>query len=336
VRRDLTFFCAVPLVIVLTMIALVVNGGTIYPANSSFEDDDASAGGPLPGVLEGLQYPNSWEFYCPRDINGNYDQFVDIVNDPIAAPSLGTSYTGLTGSQYLHMYGFQVSPQVTQILADTVRAGKKYELLADFAGGVPGNVNSVTLTLSANGPVTYPALSVPNDYTSRMVMVPGPGTLIASATISGISSTAFQAYSTALVVPDASLVGKPLTITITPGDGTADESLCVDNVRIVESAALLSGDANGDSKVDINDLTITLTNYGTSGMKWEAGEFNGDGRVDINDLTIVLTNYNKTVGAGLAPVPEPGAWWLAAAGAIALLAYTMRKRHASRNRHASK
>ena len=34
--------------------APAANGGTIYPANSSFEDNDASAGGPLgPGILEG-------------------------------------------------------------------------------------------------------------------------------------------------------------------------------------------------------------------------------------------------------------------------------------------
>ena len=51
----------------------------------------------------------------------------------------------------------------------------------------------------------------------------------------------------------------------------------------------LAGDANGNSQVDINDLTIVLANYGQSvGMSWYSGEFTGDGPVDINDLTIVL------------------------------------------------
>ena len=184
-------------------------------------------------------------------------------------------------------------------------------------------MNSVTLTLSANGPVTIPVLSNPSQYDSPMATVPGGGTLIASTTISGLTPAEFQTFLTALVLPDSSLVGKSLTVTITPGDGTANVGLGVDNVRIVESAALMPGDANGDNKVDINDLTITLTNYGKTGMRWESGDFNGDGKVDINDLTIVLTNYNRTAAAGLAPVPEPGALWLSAAGAVALLAYAI-------------
>ena len=60
--------------------------------------------------------------------------------------------------------------------------------------------------------------------------------------------------------------------------------------------SLNPGDANGDHKVDINDLTIVLTNYNQSGA-WATGDFNGDAKVDINDLTIVLTNYNQTYSA---------------------------------------
>ena len=73
----------------------------------------------------------------------------------------------------------------------------------------------------------------------------------------------------------------------------------------------ISGDANLDGKVDINDLTIVLANYGkTSGVSWATGDFNGDAKVDINDLTIVLANYGQTQdqrppAAGLAAVPEP-------------------------------
>ena len=45
--------------------------------------------------------------------------------------------------------------------------------------------------------------------------------------------------------------------------------------------------------MDINDLTIVLTNYGKSGMTWGTGDSNSDGKADINDLTIVLTNYGR-------------------------------------------
>ena len=35
------------------------------------------------------------------------------------------------------------------------------------------------------------------------------------------------------------------------------------------------GDANLDGQVDINDLTIVLTNFGQTGMTWAQGEFTG-------------------------------------------------------------
>jgi hypothetical protein len=93
----------------------------------------------------------------------------------------------------------------------------------------------------------------------------------------------------------------------------------------------LMGDANMDGQVDINDLTVVLTNYGqTTGESWSQGDFNGDGKVDINDLTVVLTNYGKTMGsaadARMAPVPEPGALALLATGFAGLMAIAWRKR----------
>jgi probable HAF family extracellular repeat protein len=91
---------------------------------------------------------------------------------------------------------------------------------------------------------------------------------------------------------------------------------------------LLPGDANGDGKVDVNDLTIVLTNFGKTGMAWSQGEFTGSGAVDINDLTIVLANYGTSVGlsaAGVSAVPEPGVIALFAAGLVSLLAYAWRK-----------
>jgi hypothetical protein len=88
------------------------------------------------------------------------------------------------------------------------------------------------------------------------------------------------------------------------------------------------GDANRDGKVDINDLTIVLSNYGLSGspldVTYSEGDFTGDGKVDINDLTIVLAHYGDTIGSspiGMAAVPEPSILVLAAAGLAGLLAY---------------
>jgi probable HAF family extracellular repeat protein len=88
----------------------------------------------------------------------------------------------------------------------------------------------------------------------------------------------------------------------------------------------MPGDANADGNVDINDLTIVLTNYGQTGMTWSQGEFTGDGTVDINDLTIVLANYGSGAGAPLAAVPEPGALMMLTAAIVGLLAWTRRTR----------
>ncbi len=91
---------------------------------------------------------------------------------------------------------------------------------------------------------------------------------------------------------------------------------------------MLPGDANGDGKVDINDLTIVLTNYGQSGMTWGQGDFNNDGKVDVNDLTVVLANYNQSVGSSVAAVPEPSSTFLLGIGAISLLIFAWRRRTA--------
>ena len=74
----------------------------------------------------------------------------------------------------------------------------------------------------------------------------------------------------------------------------------------------LPGDANLDGRVDVNDLTVVLTNFGTSGTTWATGDFVGDGKVDVNDLTIVLANFGRTSGrlrvAMFPPCPSLPPW----------------------------
>jgi probable HAF family extracellular repeat protein len=82
-------------------------------------------------------------------------------------------------------------------------------------------------------------------------------------------------------------------------------------------APALPGDANLDGRVDVNDLTVVLTNFGRSGATWATGDFVGDGKVDVNDLTIVLANFGRTFGAAsggnVSAVPEPSTFVLVAA-----------------------
>ena len=63
-------------------------------------------------------------------------------------------------------------------------------------------------------------------------------------------------------------------------------------IYITNAASNIAGDVNGDSKVDITDLSILLTNYGTSNS-YGKGDLNESGRIDISDLSILLTHYGK-------------------------------------------
>jgi hypothetical protein len=61
---------------------------------------------------------------------------------------------------------------------------------------------------------------------------------------------------------------------------------------------MIPGDANGDGVVDVGDLGILATNYGTTtGATWDRGDFNHDGAVDIGDLGILAANYGQPTAA---------------------------------------
>ena len=61
---------------------------------------------------------------------------------------------------------------------------------------------------------------------------------------------------------------------------------------------------------------------------WSQGCMDGDptGKVDINDLTIVLANFGTTYSTGMAAVPEPGMWAFLAVGLPGLIGYVMIRR----------
>ena len=135
----------------------------------------------------------------------------------------------------------------------------------------------------------------------------------------------------------AAAVGKPGTYT--GRSGVFSENTCysitppfpnygwLNNMPAFTMQQQLPGDAVGDGKVDINDLTIVLANYGQTGANWNMGDFNGDGKVDINDLTIVLANYGKSIGSSAPPAWAPcrsPALALLALGLTALLPWALR------------
>lgn len=54
----------------------------------------------------------------------------------------------------------------------------------------------------------------------------------------------------------------------------------------------LPGDLNNDNTVNITDLSILLTNYGTTNA---TADINGDGQVSILDLSILLSHYGQSI-----------------------------------------
>lgn len=58
----------------------------------------------------------------------------------------------------------------------------------------------------------------------------------------------------------------------------------------------LTGDLNGDRRVDLADLSILVSNFGLSGAGGEQGDLDSDGDVDIADLSALLNDFGQTCG----------------------------------------
>jgi hypothetical protein len=53
----------------------------------------------------------------------------------------------------------------------------------------------------------------------------------------------------------------------------------------------VTGDVNGDGKVNIRDISIMLTNWRKTSATRAQGDVNGDGKVNIFDLSVILTQW---------------------------------------------
>ena len=91
------------------------------------------------------------------------------------------------------------------------------------------------------------------------------------------------------------LIGGPGTVNfggLTPTSATVDaDSLIV--------RTTLSGDADLDGSVGLNDLIRLANNYGSAtGKDWSDGDFDYNGAVDLNDLIRLANNYGSAFAAG--------------------------------------
>ncbi len=74
-------------------------------------------------------------------------------------------------------------------------------------------------------------------------------------------------------------------------DGTSDDA----NGNGIPDECECIGDLDGDSDIDLADLSIMLAHYGqTGGMTYADGDLDGDGDVDLADLSLLLAVYGQS------------------------------------------
>jgi hypothetical protein len=84
--------------------------------------------------------------------------------------------------------------------------------------------------------------------------------------------------------------------------------------------ALLQGDVDYNSKVDLADFGLLKANFGTQQTAFHGGDIDGDGAVGLSDFGLLKTNFGATTGtpATRATIPEPSSLCLAVLGGFLL------------------
>src|SRR3989344_1133457 len=155
-----------------------------------------------------------------------------------------------------------------------------YAKAYDIANVVTSTLVTVTV---AN---TVPTVDIKADGSDGPVSIP----YNAAATLSWTSThatscTASGAWSGSKSLSGSASTGnlisdKTYTLTCTNLSGSDSDSVGINVVKI--------GDLNDDNKIDIFDLSILLSRWGTTDA---AADLNKNGTVDILDLSILLTNW---------------------------------------------
>ena len=109
------------------------------------------------------------------------------------------------------------------------------------------------------------------------------------------------------------------SVTVNGGSMLADVLYGVGGASLtnIRNAVVIKmGDADGDTFVDDDDLSLLLSNWKGGNVGWSKGDFNASGDVDDDDLSLLLSNWT---GSGGGTIPEPATIGLLILGGIGLI-----------------
>jgi hypothetical protein len=132
----------------------------------------------------------------------------------------------------------------------------------------------------ANGPMLVNATRI--DSSGAAVWSPGTLAVCSSASPKGRLGV-------------TGVVGSDSLVAAWHDDASGTTDIRAQNILIDGALGLLPcpADLDGDHVVGLGDLTILLSNFGTTGASAADGDLTGEGDVDLGDLTILLSEFGE-------------------------------------------
>jgi hypothetical protein len=185
------------------------------------------------------------------------------------------------------------SPYTASWNTTTATNGSHNLTIKAYDNGSPANVTTssgVTVTVDNSAPTTPASFqSTGNTLTSVSL------SWLASSDNNSVTGYRLTRNGTVIATPTAGTLayndtnlasGTTYTYTIVALDAAGNASAAASLQAATKTP--IPGDANGDNKVDAIDLSMLLTNWGTSNA---ATDFNHDGKVDALDLSTLLSHW---------------------------------------------